>query len=84
MADAASNNAQDGSKSGFSFGFSKTFSGKQKFVPKVVEDKEEKDYVKDIKYGKIEGSKPVAEKKELVIPCSGNRIKFPSQKEPIL
>jgi hypothetical protein len=24
------------------------------------------------------------EKKELVIPCSGNRIKFPSQKEPIL
>jgi hypothetical protein len=67
-------------KTGFSFGFSKTISSKPKFVPTVVEEKEEKDYIKDIQDGKIAGTKPVQEKVDLVIPCSGNRIKFPSIK----
>jgi len=68
------------SKPGLSFGFSKTFSGKQKFVPKVVEQKEEKDYIKDVKGGKIEGSKPIEVKADLIIPCTGNKIKFPALK----
>lgn len=68
------------SKTGFSFGFSKTLTGKPKFVPKVVEEKEEKDYIKDVKGGKIEGSKLVQEKVDLVIPCTGNKIKFPATK----
>ena len=72
--------AQDGVAKGLSFGFSKTFSGKQKFVSKVVEQKEEKDYIVDVKRGKIEGSKVVQEKVDLVIPCTGNKIKFPSLK----
>ena len=68
-------------KPGFSFGFSKNISSKPKFVPKVVEEKEEKDYIKDIKDGKIAGSIAVQEKVELVIPCAGNRIKFPAKNQ---
>lgn len=68
--------ADPGLKTGFSFGFSKNLASKPKFVPKAAAEEEVKDYIKDIRDGKIAGSKPVEEKVELVIPCSGNRIKF--------
>jgi hypothetical protein len=71
---------QDEATKGLSFGFSKTFSSKPKFVSKVAEVKEEKDYIVDVKGGKIEGSKIIQVKLDLVIPCSGNKIKFPSLK----
>jgi len=72
------NVSESGPKTGFSFGFSKNLGSKPKFVPKEVPEEEVKDYIKDIRDGKIAGSKPVEEKVELVIPCSGNRIKFPT------
>jgi len=67
----------------FSFGFSKTISSKPKFVPKELTEKEEKDFIKDVKNGKIEGSKPKEVKVDLVIPCTGNKIKFPRTKQNI-
>lgn len=70
-----------GPTKGFSFGFSKT-SSKPKFVAKATEKEEEPDYIKDVKNGKIEGSKVKEVKTQLIIPCTGNNIKFPTTKQP--
>lgn len=79
--EASSESEKKSSASGFSFGFSKksakklTDSAIRDFSTKDVT--EEPDFVLEVnKNSGISGTKVAAVKKELIIPCTGNKLKF--------